>query len=88
MRKMSLLIGTCAVAVLLAGCASDVWLKSNVSGKQFDSDVGNCADKAGILTYVKARPGKTMNGSIPMGSDLERASYEKCMMGKGYKKEK
>ncbi len=88
MRKMSLLFGTCAVAVLLTGCASDVWLKSGVSGKQFDSDVGNCAEKAGILTYVKANTDKSVNGSIPMGSDLERAAYEKCMTGMGYKKEK
>ena len=88
MRKMSLLVGTCAVAVLLAGCVSDVWLKSGVSGKQFDADVANCAKKAGILTYVKASPDKNVSGSIPMGSDLERAAYEKCMTGKGYKKEK
>ena len=88
MRKMSLLFGTCAIAVLLAGCASDVWLKSGVSGKQFDSDVANCAKKAGILTYVKASADKSVNGSIPMGSNLERTAYEKCMSGMGYKKEK
>ncbi len=88
MRKMSLLAGTCAVALLLAGCASDVWVKNRVSDKQFDADVANCAGKAGLLTYVKASADKSVSGSIPMGSDLERAAYEKCMTGMGYKKEK
>ncbi len=42
--------------------------------------------RGALMSYVKANPGKSVNGSLPMGSDLERATYQKCMMGKGYKK--
>lgn len=86
MRRLSFLFGLIAVAALLSGCASDVWVKGGVSRKQATADLKSCADEAGL--YFQASDEASVQGAVTQGSDLERAAFEKCMTGKGYRKEK
>ncbi len=88
MRKKTAISSAFAVVVLLAGCTSDVWVKGGVSAKQANADLRACAETGGGLGYVENPPGSEVTGTLALGSGLEQAAFEKCMMGKGYKREK
>lgn len=72
--------------LLLAGCAATTtvtWSKVNVSPAQGRQDLEACAKEADYFT-------RDRNGQLETGAVMDRsgkaAAFERCMAGKGYKK--
>ncbi len=90
MRNSTVLFGTVAILVLIAGCApttTTTWVKSGAGMKQATKDLEACAGALGMLFDGKGLKGKPVayssQGTYSAGLG---APFEKCMMGKGYKK--
>ena len=74
------------VVLLLAGCAATqtiTWSKVNVSAAQGRQDLEACAKEADYFT--RERDGRFETGAIMSRPD-KAAAFEKCMTGKGYRK--
>ena len=79
------------VAGFLAGCVSSrtVWVKRNVSTAQMENDLKSCAEAAGLFYNAAGTEGAPL-AYTSQGTYNSRLSgpFEKCMTGKGYRKEK
>lgn len=84
--KTSALAASLAIVLLLAGCAATTtvtWSKVNVSAAQGRQDLEACAKEADYFTREVG--GQFETGAV-LGRSDKAAAFEKCMAGKGYKK--
>jgi len=87
MRKATSVSGFIAVIALLTGCMTTpaTWSKVGVTMAQGSKDLEACASQANLAYRAPSMDGKLAVGAF-VGASEQSSKFERCMVGKGYRK--